>query len=204
MLATALAQGPLTNREQVVPERPPLVTFPLALEGWQGRPIPIEDPAVLRGLGASDYLLADFTDGADPPVNLWIAYYDEQLGNAAIHSPKDCLPGAGWEYASLGGVRAPVSGADGRPFTINRGLIVNGTDQMLIYYWLDIRGRKVTSDFALKLYNLWDSYALGRSDGALIRVMTIVAPGELVEAADERARAFIASAYPRLEPFVGQ
>ena len=204
MLATALAYGPLTDREQFIPDRPGLATFPLYLEGWAGQSIPITDRGVLNQLGASDYLLAEFTRTAGAPgVNLWIAYYDNQLGNAAIHSPKDCLPGGGWEYVSLDAIEAPVTTADGRSFMINRGVIAKGLEQMVIYYWLEMRGRQLTNDTALKFYNLWDSYALGRSDGALIRLMTPVLPGEPTQAADDRLQDFMKRTYPVLEPHVG-
>jgi exosortase D (VPLPA-CTERM-specific) len=204
MLATALAYGPLTDREQLVPERPGLATFPLHLGAWAGQPIPITDQAVLGQLGASDYLLAEFTRSPGAPgVNLWIAYYGSQLGNTAIHSPKDCLPGGGWEYVSLDALEAPVRTAAGQSFSLNRGVIAKGLEQMVIYYWVEIRGRQLTNDTTLKLYNLWDSYSLGRSDGALIRLMTPVVPGEPEGAADDRLQEFMKRTYPVLEPHVG-
>jgi exosortase D (VPLPA-CTERM-specific) len=204
LVVAAVAYQPLTARAQTIPDRPGLVTFPLRVGDWSGQPIPIDDDTVLEGLGADDYLLVDFaTAGALAPVNLWVAYYDEQLNDAGIHSPKDCLPGGGWEYVSIAAVPSPVAGLDGRPFTMNRGLIAKGREQMVIYYWLELRGRKMTNDTVMKLVNLWDSFRLGRSDGALVRVMTPVLPGEAVEDADARARTFIRDAYPVLEPHVG-
>jgi exosortase D (VPLPA-CTERM-specific) len=204
LLAATLAFGPLTARDQLIPERPGLATFPLYIDGWAGQTIPIADQSVLASLGASDYLLADFTRSPGMPgVNLWIAYYDNQLGNAAIHSPKDCLPGGGWEYVSLTTIRAPVTTVDGRSFMLNRGLIAKGLEQMVIYYWLEMRGRQLTNDTMLKLYNLWDSYSLRRSDGALVRLMSPVLPGETPGAADERIEGFLKHAYPLLAPHVG-
>jgi exosortase D (VPLPA-CTERM-specific) len=204
ILAAVAAHGPLTDRVQLIPQRPGLVTFPLRIEGWRGLPIPIGDQQVLEQLGADDYLLADFArDGAPAPVNLWVAYYDHQLGTAAIHSPKDCLPGGGWEYVSLESLDAPVTAADGRSFSLNRGLIAKGREQMVIYYWVEIRGRKLTNDTALKIYNLWDSFRMRRSDGALVRLMSPVAPGEDVTAADRRLQDFLVRSYPILEAHVG-
>jgi EpsI family protein len=204
LLATALAYGPLTERQQIIPDRPGLVTFPLQLGGWRGEPIPVTDDAVLRALGASDHLLVDYAaPGGGATVNLWVAYYGQQLGKAAIHSPKDCLPGGGWEYVSFETIPSPVPGRDGAPFMINRGVIAKGLDQMVIYYWLDMRGRKLTNDITLKLYNLWDSYALGRSDGALVRLLSPVGPGETVADADRRMQELLMQAYPALEPHVG-
>jgi exosortase D (VPLPA-CTERM-specific) len=204
LLVATVAHGPLTERSQIIPERPGLVTFPLRMGEWVGSPIPIGDEEVLGALGADDYLLADYVrQDAGKPVNMWVAYYDEQMGNAAIHSPKDCLPGGGWEYVSLKTIRSPLPDASGRPFELNRGLIAKGLDQMVIYYWVESRGRKITNDTALKLYNLLDSFTMGRSDGALVRLMTPVMPGESIEAADTRLQSFLERSYPVLEPHVG-
>lgn len=204
LLAAALAYGPLTARTQIIPARPGLVTLPLTYEGWRGRPAVIEDQSVLRALGADDYMLADFEPASGlGAVNFWVAYYDEQLGDAAIHSPKDCLPGGGWEYVTLEQVEAPVPNAAGLPFKFNRGVIAQGLNQMVIYYWLDMRGRQMTGDTTLKIYNLWDSYALGRSDGALVRLMSPVQAGEKIEDVDRRMRDLLAKTYPGLQPHLG-
>jgi exosortase D (VPLPA-CTERM-specific) len=197
------------DRPQIIPARPGLVTFPLTLgaaggTAWHGRPIPIEGET-LQAVGSDDYLLADFEpERGQGFVNLWVAYYDEQIRDAAIHSPKDCLPGGGWEYVSFGPAAAPVRTADGRAFELNRGIIVKGQQQMLLYYWLEMRGRKLTNDFTLKFYNLWDSLTMRRSDGALVRLITPLAPGETPAEGDARLAAFLERAYPALEPHVGR
>lgn len=217
LVGVCIAHAPLTQRTQIIPVRPGLVTFPMQLGPWHGTPIAITDEAILRNLGADDYLLADYTkaavsETADPlstsggsaarlsvPVNFWVAYYNEQLDDAGIHSPKDCLPGGGWEYASLEQVDAPaIPGLGG--FKLNRGIIYKGNEQMVFYYWLDVRGRKLTDETLLKLYNLWDSFRLGRSDGALVRLMTPVLPGEKVGDAEARLRDFFKASYPTLLP----
>jgi exosortase D (VPLPA-CTERM-specific) len=203
LLAAAVAHPAVTQREQQLPARPGLVTFPLRLEGWSGRPLALDNAEELRGLGADDWFLADYDLGDGLPVNLWVAYYNEQLNDRGIHSPKDCLPGGGWEYASFGAVDGPLAGADGRPLRMNRGVIVKGQDQMVVYYWLELRGRTMTNDTTMKLVNLYDSFVLGRSDGALVRVLTPVLPGEAVEDADARVRDLIRLAHPALVPHVG-
>jgi exosortase D (VPLPA-CTERM-specific) len=86
LLLAVPAKAAVAGREQLVPERPGLVTFPLAIDAWQGVPLPLET-AMLAATGADDHLLADYAaaalHGAGVPVNLWIAYYDEQIRDAA-------------------------------------------------------------------------------------------------------------------------
>ena len=79
----------------------------------------------------------------------------------------------------------------GRPhvFEVNRAIIQRGVDRMLVYYWFEQRGRQLTSDYAVKAYTVWDLLTRGRSDGALVRVITPIGRSEQEAAADERLAA---------------
>lgn len=202
LLLLTLGLQPLwQDRQQYLPERPGLATFPLELGRWHGTPLPLDaDSAAI--LKATDHLLVDYTVAAAPPVNLWVAYYDSQVADAAIHSPKECLPGAGWEYVELATAAAPVRPGTLEPFALNRAVIAKGQRTMIMYYWLDMRGRKITNDILMKFYNFYDSVMQGRSDGALVRMFTPVAAGESVAAAEARLQRFFRLAYPRLDPHV--
>ena len=57
--------------------------------------------------------------------------------------------------------------------------------------------------FCSRFYILLDSFTMQRSDGALVRLMTPIQPGESVEAADARLTSLFRVAYPHLEPHVG-
>ncbi len=200
MTLVAVGQGPLLEREQYVPERPGLVAFPRALGTWQGLEQPVEQE-VLRALGTSDHLMVDYARPGDvQPINLWVAYYATQVDNAAIHSPKDCLPAGGWEFVSITPTTAPLPGRDGEPFQFNRAVITNGPSEMVMYYWLDMRGRKLTNEVYLKFVNLYDSIVDRRSDGALVRLVTAVGTGETVADADRRLMALFEEVYPELAP----
>jgi exosortase D (VPLPA-CTERM-specific) len=203
LLVLTLALQPLwQDRRQYIPERPGLATFPMELGPWRAVPETL-DRATAETLKTSDHLLADYAAPGLPLVNLWIAYYDSQVADAAIHSPKECLPGAGWEYVSLEAVDAPVAPGTAEPFKLNRAVIANGPRTMIMYYWLDMRGRKITNDILMKFYNLYDSVVRGRSDGALIRMFTPVGASESEAAAEARMERFFRLAYPHLEPHVG-
>jgi exosortase D (VPLPA-CTERM-specific) len=203
LVAGALLLIPLALKPQVVPERPGLATYPLQLSPWRGTPDTIP-PAQARVLGADDHLLVDYARaGADAPVNLWVAYYDSLLRDGShIHKPTVCLPGAGWEYVEFGRFETGLRDFSGRPLTVSRGLIVQGTRRIMLYFWLELRGRHANGQEA-RLYNLWDSFTTGRSDGALVRLYTPLAPGEDPAAADARLLGFLEAAYPHLAPHVG-
>jgi len=203
LVLAAAVLVPLAARSDVVPARPGLVTYPMALGDWRGSPAFIDD-ATEEILDADDHLLADFVaPSAAAPVNLWVAYYGTLLADAHYHSPTTCLPGAGWEYLSLRAYRTPLEGLDGAPLVVNRGVIVKDTQRVVIYFWMELRGRSVEELQYVKFFNLWDSLVRGRSDGALVRLYTPLRPGETAEAGDARLLAFLERAYPRLAPYVG-
>lgn len=203
MAVVAAVQQPLLDREQYVPARPGLITLPMVLGSWSGVPNWV-DAETVRALGSDDQLLVDFqSPSAAAPVNLWIAYYDSQVGNAAIHSPKDCLPAGGWEFVAIDPIEAPLPPGTGEGFLLNRAVIAHGNDEMLMYYWLDMRGRKLTNEIYLKFVNLYDSIVARRSDGALIRLVTRVLPGESRAQAEARVAEMFALLYPQLAPHVG-
>lgn len=203
VLASPLKAG-LAERSEVVPERPGLVTFPLRLEQWSGRPLPV-DPEVLDALGADDYFLADYSSEAagGPPVNLWIAYYDSQLQENWIHSPKECLPGGGWEFVWIDEVSAPVDPLHGDPFVISRSLIADGRQRMVMYHWYEQRGTRYTDEVWARINLLRDAFVLRRSDGALVRLLTPLRPGEDVADGERRLAALLRTVVPHLEPHVG-
>jgi exosortase D (VPLPA-CTERM-specific) len=201
--AVALLLIPVELRPQTAPERPGLVTYPLQVGDWSGTP-DIIDRTTRRVLASDDYLLADYIgSGPAERVNLWVAYYGSQLADARVHLPTECLPGAGWEYVSFDTRRLELANFRGEPLTINRGVITQGNERMLMYFWMEMRGRSLVSGSMAKLLNVWDALVIGRSDGALVRVATRLAPGEDVAAGDARLRRFLNAAYVHLEPHVG-
>jgi exosortase D (VPLPA-CTERM-specific) len=192
---------------QVTPARPAvhvvrdqLNAFPLQIAGWTGKSEQLE-PDVERVLKASDYLVANYA-AADQTVNLLVAYYDSQThASGGMHSPQVCLPTGGWEVSRWTpfdtGVQTPV----GQPLRVNRAIIQKGVSRQLVYYWFQQQGRSVASDYAAKAYTLVDSIERGRTDGALVRLVTPI-DGEGVDASDARLRGFLGLILPTLPKYV--
>lgn len=203
VIAAVPVHAAMMNRPQAIPDRPGLATFPLEVGAWRGQPSSV-DARTQDILDSSDYFLADFvheTDGG--VVNLWVAYYDQQVKQAALHTPQQCLPGAGWEFVSLSTVGAPVGGHSNEPFSLNRALVTDGRQSMLVYYWLEARGGQFANAQLFKIANVRDSILERRSDGALVRLITPLEPGESEAVAEARLVDFMRAAYPALEPHVG-
>ena len=197
LFLAAPALGLARSAEPV--ERTPYAFFPDRLGVWQAGPRRTLTPRIARALGADDYIIAEYRhpDFA-APVEFYSAWYLDQTGGG-IHSPEICIPGGGWEIDALERTTIEIATAEGpRPVRLNRIVIRDGMSRQLAYYWYDQRGRRLASDFAAKLWLLWDSFVTGRSDGALVRLVTRMAPGETVAEAEKRLRALMRHALPEL------
>jgi EpsI family protein len=172
--ATILAVGVLllqgAGRQHRMELRAPLdETIPLRLVERAGRDTTIAREEV-EVVGMTSYVLRRYgtdleTLGAD--FSLYVGYYDSQTQGRTIHSPKNCLPGAGWEPVSSG--TAVIATVDG-PVTVNRYLIQNGTSRAIVLYWYQGRGRVAASEYAVKWDLLRDAALRGRTEEALVRV----------------------------------
>jgi exosortase D (VPLPA-CTERM-specific) len=180
------------NRSLIIPERQEFSTLPFEFEGWTSRQSVLE-PVMVEVLGADDYIITDMTGPEGEQVNLYIAYLDAQRGERSWHSPQQCLPGGGWVITSNDIVTATQ--ANGEPWPYNRLIIEQNDNRILVNYWYDQRGRKMANEFVVKGSVIVDSLTRRRADGAMIRVMTPIAPTEQVEDAEAR----IAAMRKRLE-----
>lgn len=182
-----------------IPTKKPFANFPLSLAGqWEGRELGIEDK-ILRILRVSDYMMRVYQPTqANPtgfaPVYLYVGYYQSQRTGAAYHSPKNCLPGAGWQFVES--VELPVTVGSGLPITINRAIIQKGLEKQVILYWYQDRGRVIASEYWAKGYMVWDAMTKNRTDGALVRISVTVVSS--VEDAEREAMSFMRDLWPEL------
>lgn len=190
------------QRTEVVPDRVRFAIFPDELGEWRGTQESLP-PGIVRALRADDYIVANYQrPGVPVPVNLYSAYYSSQRKGASIHSPRSCLPGNDWEIVNLSTRRIDGVGADGSPLDVNRVVIAKGDVRQLVYYWFEQRGRRLTSEYAVKWYLLWDAIELNRTDGALVRLTIPIGPGMTVNAAEDLLQEFLRVSYPKLDPFI--
>jgi EpsI family protein len=189
------------GRNEVFPPRTPLKSFPEQLGPWTGENIPM-DKEVLAILGPGDFLLRDYhTDSDDlPNVNLFIAYFRSQRAGDTIHSPKHCLPGAGW--LPLDSRRIMLTLPEHKPFPANRYVIARGDARELVLYWYWAHDRGVASEYWAKFYLVADSMRMNRSDGALVRITAQMFPGESAEDAQKRVFPFAQNIGPLLDDYI--
>lgn len=185
VLATAAAAMPSSTGAEP-PNRVPLPSLPLLVGDWRGRDAPPLAANVRRELGVDDYVLRTYQHDASV-IGLYAGYYSTQRQGDAIHSPMNCLPGAGW----IPGDYARVSIAiPGRAIEVNRYVIRKGEERQIALYWYEGRGRAVADEYRSRALLVWDSLRRNRSDGALIRITRPMTPGQSIEAAQRDAVKF--------------
>ena len=180
-------------------DRKELNAFPQTIGGWQkiGND-QILDDETMKVLKASDYLLRDFRKPDGRVANFYVGYYETQRSGATYHSPLNCLPGTGWMLSEPG--KATISTPDGSSFVANKYVIQNGDYKSLMVYWYQGRGRNVASEYWGKVYTVFDSVRLRRSNGALVRVTVPI--GESEAEAEKSAIEFASAASAVLPEFV--
>jgi EpsI family protein len=152
-----------------VPLRRTLDDFPAAIGQWQAEEATQFDGGVLNVLKVKDYLVRRYADAPGHNVWLYIGYWDTQEREAQIHSPKNCLPGAGWEPLDASritiGLSAPYS-----PITINSYLVQKDRSQQLVFYWYQAQGQVTAGELAARIQMVHNAIRRDRTDGALVRV----------------------------------
>jgi EpsI family protein len=193
---------------EAVPARTDLQSFPMTVGDWSGRAEPDFSDEIVKILGVDDYIARSYWRRSEPPVGLYVGFHDSQRQGDTIHSPLNCLPGAGWQPVSKGRVvvRVGTAAAGQRVIEINRYAIQRGLDRQLVLYWYQSHGRVVASEYWGKIYTVLDAVRLNRTDAAMVRVITSIpeATPQAEQAAEARATAFVEAIYPLLGPHVPQ
>jgi exosortase D (VPLPA-CTERM-specific) len=201
MIPVAFASTFIVEHEDVSPPRTMFVDFPMQLEGWIGTSLTLEKQYI-DALRFDDYVLADYRLGGGQPVNLYTAFYRSQRKGQSAHSPQSCLPGGGWEISSLTQMDVPASSGMDRPLHVNRALIQKDSQKQIVLYWFKQRERILSNEYLVKVFLFWDGVSRGRTDGALVRIASLVGPGETEDIVDQRLRRFVSTIAPEFHRYV--
>jgi EpsI family protein len=203
LLATSIAVA-RADRAEDTPLRMSFSLFPMQLGDWQGsqnRPL---TEKVLAVLGLDDYLTRSYRrDGTW--ADLYVGYWKSQRQGDTMHSPQNCLPGAGWEPVSQSLLTIPdPRDPNAKPLAVNRFLIQKGIERQLVLYWYQGRGRVVGSEYWSKIYLVLDAARYNRTDAAIVRVVVPIngTSAEAEAAGEKHAIAFVNELMPALSNFL--
>ncbi|WP_353069579.1 EpsI family protein [Tunturibacter empetritectus] len=190
-----------------IPASQPLSQMPERFGDWTAQDIPLSDDT-LAVLGKGDFLNRVYasqpTTVGSPvtkaPITLFIGYFASQRTGQTMHSPQNCLPGAGWTFDSQR--YTSLKDINGKQYKVGEYVISNGDIKQFVIYWYQAHGRSIPNEYKAKLYMVTDAIRTNRTDGALVRVITQVLPSESLDSARDRATLFTQQMAPNLPRFI--
>jgi EpsI family protein len=168
LLAATVAMAKLPHGTVTELNRP-LQTFPMEISDWHGFDQPLTD-RITAATGVDSYISRFYFKPGGDSVSLYVGYYKSQQTGETVHSPKNCLPGTGWQPMQASEVGLP--GPDGRTYPVNLYIVENEREKLLVLYWYQSHGRIIASEYAAKVYMVIDAIRLNRTDSTLVRVTT--------------------------------
>ena len=181
LLGSIVCMGMLSHGEATPPAKP-MTDFPRQVGPYSTYAQFQLDANTLEVLKVTDYLNRVYYSPGLGEIGLYIGYFRTQRTGAQIHSPKNCLPGGGWQPVVSTVYQLPLS--DGRKAPVNLYIIRKGLEQQLVLYWYQSHGRIIASEYWGKFYMVYDALRLNRTDAALVRITVPFAEG-----GEEQARA---------------
>jgi EpsI family protein len=179
----------------------PLTAFPRTVGDWQLAKEGEIDQDTRDILRADDLMSRLYTD-KNSAAELFIAYFKTQRQGQSPHSPKNCLPGSGWQTipSETGRVDVPVQD---RSIHINRYVVMKGEAQSVVYYWYQSQGRVIADEFAARFYLVSDSIRHHRSDTALVRIVVPILRND-TQTAEKIGTEFVQASFPTINSFLPQ
>ncbi len=205
LLSAAFTTLHLRGSVDRVPPSEELSLLPQTIDAWTGEDVPITQETLLV-LGDGRFLNRIYTHStplstvANPPISLFIGYFPTQRTGQSIHSPQNCLPGAGWTFASAQTIY--LEQPQLKNYAVGEYVITNGTYKQVVLYWYLAHGRSIANDYVAKAYMMADAVRWNRTDGALVRLVTPLQPDESLPSAQARLIKFADRLVPILPRFI--
>ena len=187
-------------RTEYVPSSRPLADVPHQLGSWSMTGEAFVDKETQEVLKADDLLSRTYRNASTGAVaSLFVAAFRTQRNGKAPHSPKNCMPGAG--YTQLSSENYPLDVGLAAPIIVNRYVIVHAEARELVFYWYQSRDRVVADEFKAKFWVVADAMRLNRTDTALVRVIVDIKDND-EDAATKTGTDFVRSFFTTLKQYL--
>jgi len=196
LIAAALTDF-VAQSERVAPNKP-FSEFPLEIDNWKGITSQL-DEKVYNILGVEDYILANYRKPSGEMVNLYVGFYQSQKEGDIIHSPKNCMPGAGWNITETSIEKIPMGDSE-KSMKVIKLFLQKGPEKQIVLYWFQSRGRIISSEYMEKVWLVIDSISRHRTDGSFVRLITPVVKDETTSM--NLLKEFAQKAYPFLNEHI--
>lgn len=180
--------------------RKSLAEFPKTLGDWTAVSEQKIDDRSMEILQVDDYFIRNYRNSNGEIIMLYIGYFESQREGKGIHSPRQCLPGAGWLPVDTSVYQMEVPGHNPETIPVNKFIMGKGLDRQLYLFWYHGRGRVYASEYWNKIYLMWDGLTKKKTDGALIRVNNLMTQD--LDKAFKTQSEFIKLFLPLLKEFI--
>jgi len=131
LILTAALAGFVNTSERIKPNRS-FDLFPMEVNKWKGTKSRL-DQEVYNVLGVEDYILSNYISTQNKNVvNLYVGFYQSQKEGDIIHSPKNCMPGSGWNIQESSTEEFSVE-ENGKKIKVARLLLVKGSEKQRVH-----------------------------------------------------------------------
>lgn len=173
--------------------------FPLALDGWQGEALDLEE-GTMRLLGTDNALLHLYSpeDPSRVPVLLCITFTSGD--HRITHPPEVCYEGQGWSIALKEEIPFNFDGTPSREIVVDHFQIVRHEEVQEVIAWFRTESAEATSFLHQKFEMLLGKLFRGGGWSAMIRLSAPVTDGDSDRSLKSIAD-FGALLLPRLDDF---
>jgi EpsI family protein len=195
-LQAAMLYGMRVN--EVIPAPPQFPSIPQKMGNWEMMGEEELDQATQALLRPDVSVSRTYKNTSlNAAVSMFAGYFKTTQANAPTpHSPKICLPGAGWRGVYAKELTLPTKSQD--VLSLNEYLLEKGKDKILVYYWYQNSERTWSDELMAKIYILPDLLQHKRTEVALLRVIIKVQNDNLEKAISE-ARDFVEVFHPAVQ-----
>ncbi len=172
MILTALGLGPISRVEDV-PIKKPLSQFPMQIGEWKGFEDRFEE-RIYKILGVDDSILANYRSQDGHQISLYVGFYQNQREGNVIHSPKHCMPGAGWNITHTAVEEVALAQTNPEKLNVTKLKMEKDGQKIIAFYWFQSRGRFIHSEYLQKIFLVYDSMFKNRTDGSFVRLIATV------------------------------
>jgi len=176
MLLTMVCLVYISHSENLHPNTP-FSNFPKQIGEWVGKEERF-DQEIYDLLGVDDSFLCNYNTRKGGQVNLYVGFYQSQREGDTIHSPRHCMPGAGWNIIDTSSEQLTIPNRKPAKIKVARLTLEKGTQRQVVLYWFQSRGRIIRSEYMDKVYLVMDSIAKRRTDGSFVRLIAPAINGD--------------------------
>lgn len=187
---------------EVEPRIIPLATVESRIGDWQQYGEDVLDTNIFNILKPDDYISRQYKHASGThTLDLFVAYFKSLNQSYGPHSPRVCLPGAGWLTRASGVIPVDMPSWS-TPVSVNEIEMEKNNARILVFYWYQNQRHAYADEVMAKFYLLPDMLRHQRADIALVRVVT---PADTLTPERRQAMlAFMRSIFPMLlEKFSG-